>query len=66
MVFELKFADIGEGIHEGEILKWHVKPGDPVKAEQLVVEVMTEKVNVEITAPVNGTIKSLVRKREMS
>ena len=62
MVFELKFADIGEGIHEGEILKWHVKPGDAVKAEQLVVEVMTEKVNVEITAPVNGTIKSLGKK----
>lgn len=59
MVFELKFADIGEGVHEGEILKWHVKPGDEVKPEQIVVEVMTEKVNVEITAPVGGRIKSL-------
>ena len=59
MVFELKFADIGEGIHEGEILKWHVKPGDSVKNEQIVVEIMTEKVNVEITAPVDGKIKSL-------
>ena len=59
MVFELKFADIGEGVHEGEILKWHVKPGDKVKAEQVVVEVMTEKVNVEITAPTSGTITSL-------
>ena len=59
MVFELKFADIGEGVHEGEILKWHVKPGDSVKPEQLVVEVMTEKVNVEITAPVGGKIESL-------
>ena len=59
MVFELKFADIGEGVHEGEILKWHVKPGDKVKPEQIVVEVMTEKVNVEITAPVAGTIASL-------
>ena len=59
MVFELKFADIGEGVHEGEILKWHVKPGDTVKAEQLVVEVMTEKVNVEITAPIPGTINTL-------
>jgi pyruvate dehydrogenase E2 component (dihydrolipoamide acetyltransferase) len=59
LVFELKFADIGEGVHEGEILKWHVKPGDTVQAEQIVVEVMTEKVNVEITAPVNGKITSL-------
>lgn len=59
MVFELKFADIGEGVHEGEILKWHVKPGDAVKTEQLVVEVMTEKVNVEITSPTDGKIASL-------
>ena len=59
MVYELKFADIGEGVHEGEILKWHVKPGDSVKSEQVVVEVMTEKVNVEITAPVNGTVRDL-------
>ena len=61
MVFELKFADIGEGIHEGEILKWHVKKGDQVKPEQVVVEIMTEKVNVEITTPVGGKIKSLGR-----
>ncbi|MHA2231824.1 MAG: biotin/lipoyl-containing protein, partial [Candidatus Hodarchaeales archaeon] len=59
MVYELKFADIGEGIHEGEILKWHIQVGDHVKEEQLIVEVMTEKVNVEITAPVAGTIHSL-------
>ena len=59
MVYELKFADIGEGIHEGEILKWHVKPGDSVKSEDIVVEVMTEKVNVEITSPVSGTVKEL-------
>ena len=59
MVYELKFADVGEGIAEGEILQWHVKPGDTVKNEQVLVEVMTEKVNVEITAPVAGTIVSL-------
>lgn len=59
MVYELKFADIGEGVNEGEILKWHVKPGDMVKTEDIVVEVMTEKVNVEITAPVTGTVISL-------
>ncbi|MHA2496569.1 MAG: biotin/lipoyl-containing protein, partial [Candidatus Hodarchaeales archaeon] len=59
MVYELKFADIGEGIHEGEILEWHVQVGDYVEEEQLLVEVMTEKVNVEITAPVAGTIQSL-------
>lgn len=59
MVFELKFADVGEGVHEGEILKWHVQPGDTVTDDQLLVEVMTEKVNVEITAPRPGVIQSL-------
>ncbi|MHA2297176.1 MAG: dihydrolipoamide acetyltransferase family protein [Candidatus Hodarchaeales archaeon] len=59
MVFEFKFADIGEGIHEGEILKWHVNVGDYVEEEQLLVEVHTEKVTVEITAPVAGMITSL-------
>ncbi|MFW9929851.1 MAG: dihydrolipoamide acetyltransferase family protein, partial [Candidatus Thorarchaeota archaeon] len=59
MVFEFKFADIGEGVSEGEILKWHVTPGQNVKKDQLIVEVMTEKVNVEIAAPVPGIIKEL-------
>ncbi|MHA1983246.1 MAG: dihydrolipoamide acetyltransferase family protein [Candidatus Hodarchaeales archaeon] len=59
MTYEFKFADIGEGVHEGEILQWHVKAGDSVTKDQLVVEVMTEKVNVEIAAPVPGKINEL-------
>ncbi|OLS28064.1 MAG: Dihydrolipoyllysine-residue acetyltransferase component of pyruvate dehydrogenase complex [Candidatus Heimdallarchaeota archaeon LC_3] len=56
-MFEFKFADIGEGITEGELLEWHVKPGDSIEKDGLVVEVMTEKVNIEIAAPVAGIIK---------
>ncbi len=59
MIFELKFADIGEGVQEGEVMEWHVSEGDKVEEEQTVVEVHTEKVNVEITTPVNGTVVSL-------
>jgi len=59
LVYELKFADLGEGVHEGEILEWHVAIGDTVKVEQLLLEVNTEKVNAEITSPVGGTITSL-------
>lgn len=62
MVFELKFADIGEGVHEGEILEWHVKEGDTVKVEALLVEINTEKVNAQITAPVAGKIVSIKHK----
>jgi pyruvate dehydrogenase E2 component (dihydrolipoamide acetyltransferase) len=56
MPVEFKFPDVGEGVMEGEVTKWFVKEGDDVKRDQPVVEVMTEKVTVEIPAPVSGTI----------
>ncbi|MHA1975607.1 MAG: dihydrolipoamide acetyltransferase family protein [Candidatus Hodarchaeales archaeon] len=59
MIYEFKFADPGEGVHEGEILQWHVTVGDLVQNEQLLVEVMTEKVTVELASPVTGKILSL-------
>ncbi|OLS23081.1 MAG: Dihydrolipoyllysine-residue acetyltransferase component of pyruvate dehydrogenase complex [Candidatus Heimdallarchaeota archaeon LC_2] len=59
MIYELKFADIGEGVHEGEILEWHVNVGDVITVEQLLLEVNTEKVNAEITSPVAGKVVSL-------
>ena len=59
MIYEFKFADIGEGVHEGEILEWHVKEGDYVVEEQVLLEVHTEKVNTEITSPISGKIVSL-------
>ncbi|NDG26966.1 MAG: 2-oxo acid dehydrogenase subunit E2, partial [Proteobacteria bacterium] len=53
---DFKLPDIGEGIHEGEIVKWLVKPGEKVAADQPMVEVMTDKATVEIPSPINGTI----------
>ena len=59
MPFEVKLPDIGEGVAEGEIVRWLVKPGDAVKEDQPLVEVMTEKANVEIPSPRTGTIEAL-------
>ncbi len=56
MAFEFKLPDIGEGIHEGEIVKWLVKEGDTVQEDQPIVEVMTDKATVELPSPVAGTI----------
>ncbi len=56
MPFEFKFPDVGEGIEEGEIVKWLVKEGDSVKADQAIVQIETEKAVVDIPSPRNGTI----------
>jgi 2-oxoglutarate dehydrogenase complex dihydrolipoamide succinyltransferase (E2) component len=61
-LFELKLPDIGEGIAEGEILKWLVKEGEKVTEEQPLVEVMTDKVNVQIPSPRTGTVTSILAK----
>ncbi|MDJ0269579.1 MAG: 2-oxo acid dehydrogenase subunit E2 [Aigarchaeota archaeon] len=56
----LKLPDIGEGISEGEIIRWLVKEGDFVKKYQPLVEVMTVKVNVEIPSPYEGQVVKLL------
>ncbi len=59
--------DIGEGVAEGEILKWMVKEGEQVKEDQPLVEVMTDKVNVQIPAPRSGKVsKILVKEGELA
>jgi 2-oxoisovalerate dehydrogenase E2 component (dihydrolipoyl transacylase) len=55
--FVFKLPDIGEGVAEAEIVKWHVKPGDDVAEGQAFVDVMTDKATVEISAPVSGIIR---------
>ncbi|HKX45138.1 MAG TPA: biotin/lipoyl-containing protein, partial [Planctomycetota bacterium] len=59
MVLEFKLPDIGEGIAEGEIVKWLVAVGDVVEEHQAVVEVMTDKATVEVPAPRAGRIAEL-------
>ncbi|MBT3464855.1 2-oxo acid dehydrogenase subunit E2 [archaeon] len=62
MVFEFKFPDVGEGIHEGEIVKWLVKVGDKVKADQNIAEIETDKAIVEIPCPKTGIIHKIFHK----
>jgi pyruvate dehydrogenase E2 component (dihydrolipoamide acetyltransferase) len=54
--YEFKLPDIGEGVTEGEIVKWLIARGDTVKEDQPMVEVMTDKATVTITAPKAGKI----------
>src|SRR5260221_12095109 len=61
-IYVIKMPDIGEGIAEVELLQWHVKPGDTVHEEQVLVDVMTDKANVEITARVAGKVVAITGK----
>lgn len=64
--YEFKLPDIGEGVAEGEILKWLVKEGDTVKEDDSLVEVMTDKVNVQIPSPRNGKVtRTLVKEGDV-
>jgi len=55
----IKMPDLGEGIAEVEVVAWHVQPGDTVREDQVLADVMTDKATVEIPSPVAGTITSL-------
>jgi len=55
----IKMPDVGEGVAEAEIVEWHVKAGDPVREDQVVAAVMTDKATVEIPTPVAGTVVAL-------
>lgn len=59
MAYEFKLPDIGEGLHEAEIVKWYVSVGDEVKEDQLIAEIQTDKAVVEMTTPVAGKVTAL-------
>ncbi|KAA8922143.1 dihydrolipoamide acetyltransferase family protein [Thermoplasma sp.] len=59
-MYEFKLPDIGEGVTEGEIVKWDVKEGDLVEKDQDLVEIMTDKVTVKIPSPVRGKIAKIL------
>src|SRR4051812_6144902 len=60
--FEFKLPDIGEGVVEGEIVKWLVKPGDQIVEDQPLVEVMTDKATVTIPSPRRGKVMQIFGK----
>lgn len=59
-IYEWKLPDVGEGIHEAEIMKWHVAPGDQVETEQVILEIQTDKAVVDIPSPVQGRVTALL------
>ncbi|WP_339265061.1 2-oxo acid dehydrogenase subunit E2 [Paenibacillus sp. FSL R5-0470] len=60
--FEYRFPELGEGLHEGEIIKMHIKAGDKVTDDDIVMEVQNDKAVVEVPCPVNGTVLEVLTK----
>jgi 2-oxoisovalerate dehydrogenase E2 component (dihydrolipoyl transacylase) len=60
MTYTLKMPEIGETVTEGTIERWLKQPGDEVKKYEPIVEVNTDKVEVELPSPVSGTVKELL------
>ena len=56
MLYEFRLPDIGEGVAEGEVVRWLVKEGDVLREDQPMVEIMTDKATVEITSPRAGRV----------
>ena len=57
--YVVKLPDIGEGMTEAEIVAWHVKPGQAIREEDPLADIMTDKATVELPSPVAGTVVAL-------
>jgi len=63
--YHFKLPDIGEGTAEAEIVTWHVKVGDTVVEDQVLVDMMTDKATVELSSPVGGIVRHLAAEAGM-
>jgi len=62
LAVQFKLPDLGEGVAEGEIVKWLVSEGQDIKEDQPMVEVMTDKATVQIPSPTSGKVKQILTK----
>lgn len=62
MAVEIIVPSLGESVSEATIAKWHKKAGDPVKVDDLLLELETEKVTLEVNALASGTISQILKK----
>jgi pyruvate dehydrogenase E2 component (dihydrolipoamide acetyltransferase) len=60
--FEYRFPELGEGLHEGEIVKMHIVPGQTVTDDDIIMEVQNDKAIVEVPCPVNGKVLEVLAK----
>src|SRR5436305_8411577 len=59
MTYEFKLADLGEGMHEAEIVQWLINVGDTAKLDQAIAKVETDKAVVELPSPITGRVSEI-------
>jgi pyruvate dehydrogenase E2 component (dihydrolipoamide acetyltransferase) len=57
--YEYRMPELGEGLHEGEIAKWRVGPGQTIQEDDVLLDIQNDKATVEVPSPVSGTIKEI-------
>src|SRR5918995_2190385 len=62
MPTEIRVPTLGESVTEATIGRWFKKPGEPVKADEPLVELETDKVTLEVNAPAAGVLGDIVAK----
>ncbi len=60
MAYEFRMPDLGEGVAEGEIVRWLVAPGQEVAEDDLLVEIQTDKATVEVPSPASGVVSRIL------
>ena len=61
MSIEIKAPTFPESVADGTVATWHKKPGEPVERDELIVDIETDKVVLEVVAPANGSIKNILK-----
>jgi pyruvate/2-oxoglutarate dehydrogenase complex dihydrolipoamide acyltransferase (E2) component len=66
VLFEIKMPEVGPGVTEATIVNWRKELGDPIQEKEILVEVMTEKVNMEVECPVAGSVAEILFPKEVA
>src|SRR5690606_22364659 len=61
MTIEIKAPTLPESVPDGTIATWHKKAGDAVKRDELLVDIETDKVVIEVVSPADGVLKEIVK-----
>ena len=63
-MIDILLPELGEGVTEATIVQWNYKPGDPVKSGDVLLEIMTDKVNIEVQSEHDGALAEILHEAD--